>query len=113
MIKTTKYKDLLYTNAEFLKKAKSLQAMLEGAYVKLSFASDREQRRGDDDEDVRLWNMKMKRGLLTCGMFHSWENGRSQLVVQVKEKVPIYQVRAATAPKEKGATNEYNTGFPK
>ena len=106
-------KELIYKRAEFGKKTgKTLQQHLEGAFKTLSLAGQRAQKLGHDGEDVRLWNLKRQRGLLTCGMFHSWEHGRSQLVVNVDDKATEYQVIASDPPKAAGAKeSEFNEGL--
>lgn len=111
--KITRQKDLIYHQAVFLKKpSKNLQKLLEGAHVKLGFASQRAQKFGNDEDNIRLWNKRVDRGLLLCGMFHSYERGRSQLVVQVQDKVAEYPIVATDPPTVKGAKEtEFNEGL--
>jgi hypothetical protein len=106
-------KELIYKRAEFAAKTgKTLQQHLNAAWDTLKFAGPRQQKLGHDGEDVRLWNRKVKRGLLTCGMFHSWEHGRSQLVISVTENVSEYQIVATEPPKKAGVKeSEYNEGL--
>lgn len=111
--KITRQKDLLYHRAIYLRKTgKTLQQYLDSAWQKLGYASDRAQKFGEDDDNVRLWNKRANRGLLLCGMFHSYEHGRSQLVIQVKDNVVEYPIVATDPPDAKGAKEtEFNEGL--
>lgn len=101
--KITRQQDLLYHRATFLKKTdKTLQEHVNAASQKLGFASERAQKFGEDEDSVRLWNKRVNRGLLLCGMFHSYERGRSQLVIQVTEKSPSIRSWRLTRGTPKG-----------
>ncbi len=106
-------KDLLYHRATFLQDTdKTLQQHLDSVWAKLGYASAREQKFGGDNDSVRLWNRRTDRGLMLCGLFHSWEHGRSQLVIQVKEGVAEYAVVATNPPVVKGAKDtQFNEGL--
>lgn len=109
----TRHKDLVYKRAEFLKSTgKTLQQHLEGAWQLLPHAAKRAQKMTADEDNIRLWNKRAKRGLLMCGMFHSWERGRSQLVIQLQDEVEEYPIMATEPPKVKGAKGtEFNEGL--
>ncbi len=106
-------KDLLYKHADFLKPTgKTLQQHLLNAREKLRLAKDREQKFGDDADLVRVWNRGLKRGLLACGMFHSFEHGRSQLVLAMQDNAEEYPILAAESPATKESkVTEFNEGL--
>ncbi len=112
-VKISRQKDLLYHRAVFLiPTEKTLQEHVDSAWKKLGFASQRAQKIGGDEDNVRLWNKRHDRGLLLCGMFHSYEIGRSQLVIQVQEEVVEYPIVATDPPDVKGAKEtEFNEGL--
>lgn len=106
-------KEILYKHAEFLKPTgRTLQQHLLAAREKLHLAKHREQKFGEHADLVRVWNKSVKRGLLQCGMFHSFEHGRSQLILAMQENVEEYPVVATEAPpiKESKLT-EFNEGL--
>lgn len=106
-------KDILYKHANFLNPTnKTLQEHLLAARKTLRLARNREQKFGEDQDIVRVWNASVKRGLLACGMFHSWENGRSQLILAMKVDAEEYPVVAADPPPTKDAKHtEFNEGL--
>src|SRR5436190_19977399 len=93
-------KDIHYFRAKFLdeKVPHTLQEYLTMARKALPTAADREQQFGGEDGIQRLWNQQHVRGNLLCGMFHSWEKGKNQLIITKKEKVSEYPVAAKPAP---------------
>jgi hypothetical protein len=114
MMKGTSPKEIRYQHARFLKEpGKTLQQHLDAARTRLKFASQRAQKLSEDEDNVRLWNKRSARGLLTCGMFHSYERGRSQLVIEMQESAEEYRLEAADPPKAKGKNSktEFNEGL--
>lgn len=71
------------------------------------------QKLSDDEDNVRLWNKRATRGLLTCGMFHSYERGRSQRILDMLDSAEEYTLEAANPPKAKGKNGktEFNEGL--
>jgi hypothetical protein len=105
-------KDLVYKEATFLNApGKTLQEMLLAARRKLKFAAQREQRHGTDNDSARVWNSTTKCGNLTCGMFHTYEHGRSQLILGVADDVEEYDVLSSLAPEHKKKPSEFNEGL--
>src|SRR5450631_3691068 len=85
--------------------------MLLAARRKLKFAIQREQRHGVDNDSARVWNSTTKCGHLTCGMFHTYEHGRSQLILGVADDVEEYDVLSSLAPEHKKKPSEFNEGL--
>ena len=113
-MKGTSPKEIRYQHADFLKDTgRTLQHHLDAARARLKLASQRAQKLSDDEDNVRLWNKRSTRGLLTCGMFHSYEHGRSQLVIEMQEGAEEYSLEAAEPPKAKGKNGktEFNEGL--
>jgi len=113
-MKGTRTKDLRYQHAFFLKDSgKTLQQHMDAARARLKLASGRAQKMGNDEDNVRLWNRRSTRGLLTCGMFHSYERGRSQLVIEMNDGAEEYTLEAADPPKPKAkeSKTEFNEGL--
>ena len=113
-MKGTRPKDLRYQHAHFLKDTgKTLQQHMDAARAHVKLASNRAQKMGNDEDNVRLWNRRATRGLLTCGMFHSYERGRSQLVIELNDGAEEYTLEAAVPPKAKAkeSKTEFNEGL--
>ena len=106
-------KTIHYKHARFLNgTSKTLQAHIDNARKAKKNASERAQKLDNDTDQVRIWNGYTKNGLLTCGMFHSYEIGKSQLILAVKDDVEEYPITAATPPPTKDSKHtEFNEGL--
>ena len=110
---TTRKKVILYKRATFLAPTgKTLQDHVKDARRVLTLASQRALKDGEGDEHVRIWNSRADRGLTTCGMFHSYEAGKSQMILDVADGAEEYSVVAAAPSSAKGLAHpEFNEGL--
>src|SRR4051812_27986662 len=93
-------KELHYKHAEFLgeKPHKTLQELLSDALIAMPNAENRAQQIDNGGDMIRVWNRHAARMLMNCGMFHSYEKGRIQLLLAMKPSVAEYEIIATSAP---------------
>ena len=92
-------KEIVYKEAYFqTAPEKALQEMLIETRKQLRLASEREEKLGVDKDSSRLWNSTAQCGHLTCGMFHTYESGRSQLIIGISDDLEEYSLNSSEAP---------------
>jgi len=105
-------KELFYKEAVFLNPPgnSTLQDLIRLSRTKHSDAHEREF---DVSGNTLIWNNHTLRKDLDLGMLHSFEKGRSQLLLATSSAVKEYQVMETPppAPRKKGEKFEFNEGL--